>query len=107
MMKLKNWPWWVKGGVCGILFYIVSVGVTFASFAIGPAFYKTMPSWFFDPLDWIFSSLGYFVFYPAMYLNNNYEALDFIIPVNLLFYCLVGVVVAFVVKTIKEGVELV
>lgn len=105
--KIKKWPWWVKGGVCGILLYVASVVIALTAFAISARFYKTMPELLFRPLAHLFQFFVFFSFYPAMYLNNNYEALDFIIPVNLLFYCLVGVVVAFVVKTIKEGVELV
>lgn len=106
-MKTKKWPWWVKGGLGGIGFYVLFVSVAIAGLAVGLKYGETMPAWLFGFIAPIFKFFAFFAFYPAMYFNNNYEALGFIIPVNLLFYCLVGVIVAFVVKIVKENVELV
>lgn len=106
-MKLKKWPWWVKGGVGGILWYVWSVSITIAGLAVGLFYEVKMPTWLFDPFSSIVKLFGFFSFYPALWLVGDYQALYFIIPVNLLFYCLVGVLVAFLVKAVKEGVELI
>ncbi len=105
MMKLNitKWPWWVKGGLWGIGFYVFVV-----IFLLGTLMIPE--KWLLQVAPGSLSFLRYFLmlaFYPAMFLTNNYENLSFIIPLNLLFYCLVGVLITFVVKAVKEGVELV
>ncbi len=102
-MKLKKWPWWVKGGVGGILLYVFVVILLLGTLMIPEKWFLHVAPGSLGLLSWPLA----LAFYPAMYFNNNYEALGFIIPVNLVFYCLVGVIVAFVYKMIKEGVELV
>lgn len=93
-MKLT---YYVKGGLIGIALYLLSVVLTL----LVTIFHDTAFITSLEPIAPLFIPVFFIVFHPAMYLNNNYEALWFIVPFNLLFYFLVGMFIARLIRTLK------
>ncbi len=91
---MKSLPYWVKGGIIGVGFYVLSVLVSSLVLILPETFFTEQSYYVFIPFLVI-------VFHPAMLFTSNYEALWFIIPFNALFYFFVGMCIAKLVHTRK------
>lgn len=91
----------LKWGAVGAGIYILCVVLNLLSWVIGSPFADQHPN-LFPP-----GSLSFLIplmvisFYPGLLVAGNYENLGIIIPVNILFYFLFGVVIGYI-KSIKN-----
>lgn len=86
----------LKWGFIGMGVYIFCVVINLAGWMIGSPFADKHPD-FFPP-----GSLSFLIplmvisFYPGLFIAGNYENLGIIIPVNILFYFLLGGAIGYI-----------